>query len=448
MPRFARAVAVWVPDATAAALIMIVALAVAALALGDSVTATIDGFYRGLWMLLPFSMQMTLVLLLSAIVGSTPLLRRSVAALAAMPRTALQVVILAVLLPAVLGYFYWGLGLALGPMITVHLCRAAAKRGLVIDFPALLATTFAASSVWQFGLSSSAALLVATPGHFLESQLGVVPLGRTIGSTAALAFCGVFVVTLIALARALLPREPRGLDRYPSALQLAEAPPVGPTSEGDAALGAPGGFARWTEQSALFPRALAGLMLIWLHHHFVTKGASLDLNAMVTLLLMLALLLQPNLAAFSRGLRDAVATCWQILVLYQIYAGVAGLLQFTSVGKALATSLADLATPATFPLLTAIAGTLVALFVPSSGGQWVIQGFVTTESAVGVGASPVTGLLALGIGDQMGNLLSPFWIVVAAGIARIDFRVLYGYCLIYAGLWFVTGVAVFTLVRA
>ncbi len=75
----------------------------------------------------------------------------------------------------------------------------------------------------------------------------------------------------------------------------------------------------------------------------------------------------------------------------------------------------------------------------------MIQGFLTTETAAAVGVSPELGLLSLGIGDQMGNLLSPFWMIIVAGIARVDFRATFGYCLLFAGLWFALGVTVLTL---
>jgi short-chain fatty acids transporter len=135
-------------------------------------------------------------------------------------------------------------------------------------------------------------------------------------------------------------------------------------------------------------------------------------------------------------------------VLYHLYAGVAGLLQYTTVGERLSAFFADLATPLTFPLLTALAGTAVAIFVPSSGGQWIIQGYLTTQAGAAVGASPQLGLLALGVGDQMGNLVSPFWMIVAAGIAGVEFRAIFGYSLLFAALWFVVGVAAFTFVPA
>lgn len=54
------------------------------------------------------------------------------------------------------------------------------------------------------------------------------------------------------------------------------------------------------------------------------------------------------------------------------------------------------------------------------------------------------GLLAMSVGDHMGNLASPFWHVIVAQIARVDFRRFFGYGLIFALLWFVIGVLVFT----
>jgi short-chain fatty acids transporter len=134
-----------------------------------------------------------------------------------------------------------------------------------------------------------------------------------------------------------------------------------------------------------------------------------------------------------------------VIILYHLYAGVAGLIQFTPVGEKMATLAAAISTPYTFPLLTALAGTLVAVFVPSSGGQWAIQGFVTSKAAIAAGVSVERGLLALSVGDQMGNLTTPFWYVVVAGIARLDFRRFFGYGLIFAALWFVIGIVSFTL---
>lgn len=440
LTRFAQAAGDFVPDATAMAVLLLVVLIAAALGFGNSIDTTADAFYRGLWMLLAFSMQMALLLVLSSVLSATPLFRAMVLKLARLPVSTGQVLLLSVLLTSALSYLYWGLGIALGPLVAVHFARCAESRGIPVDFPCMLATQFATTSVWQFGLSSTPALMAATPGHFLESTTGVMPLATTIWSPTAIAMVVLYPLAVVMLARLLMPRQVRPISQYPAASALAEAPDAA-----SALPDAPRGLAAWSERTRLFPLLLAAVLAVWLFHHFVTKSAGLDLNSMITALLLAALLLQRNLAAFSHAVRATVQSCWQILVLYQVYGGIAGVLQYTNVGEILARFFAELSTPLSFPLLTAVAGTVVAIFVPSSGGQWIIQGFVTSESAAAVGLSAQQGLLALGVGDQMGNLISPFWIVIAAGIARIDFRTVFGYGLVFAALWFVLGVGIFTL---
>ena len=65
LDRFAELIAHFVPDAFTAAVIMMLMLAGAALMVGHSFLQIADAYYRGFWMLLPFAMQMTLIVVLS-----------------------------------------------------------------------------------------------------------------------------------------------------------------------------------------------------------------------------------------------------------------------------------------------------------------------------------------------------------------------------------------------
>jgi short-chain fatty acids transporter len=249
---------------------------------------------------------------------------------------------------------------------------------------------------------------------------------------------------VILLTLVLMPKSPRPLSAFHEANRLATAPdaglpPLHPDEE-------PAGFAAWVEHSAIIPAVLGLVLAGWLYYHFVTKGAGLDLNAMNTILLVLAFVLHRNVASFSEAIQGAVQVCWPILVLYHLYGGVAGLLQYTTVGERFSGVFAAVSTPLTFPLLTAVASSIVAVFIPSSGGQWVVQGFVTAKAAAAVGATAQRGLLAVAIGDHMGNFLSPFWVVVVAGIARVDFRTFFGYGVVFSLLWFLLGVGILTFV--
>jgi short-chain fatty acids transporter len=440
--RFAQHLGALVPDATSASVILLLIVAGAALAFGNTVSAVADAYYRGLWMLLPFTMQMTLILVLSAVVTGTPLFRRIVVGLARRPRTVTQVIVLGVVLEAALSYLYWGLGVALAPLIAIHFSAAAEEKGIPVDFPFLLATIAAAQSVWQFGLSASAPLLMATPGHFLQGTVGVMDLRTTIWSMPALLMVITFPICVILLGRLLKPRHVAPLSHFPDACALASAPAEAP--------GAPepetGGFAAWIERSPLIVALLASALGAWLYQHFVARGHGLDLNAMNTMLLLAAVLLHRNVASFTAAIRTAVNVCWPVLVLYHLYGGVAGLLQFTTVGERFAGAFAAWSTALTFPFLTAAASAIVSIFIPSSGGQWVVQGFVTSRAAAQVGTTAQHGLLALSVGDHVGNLVSPFWPVLLAGIARVDFRTFFGYGVLFALLWFALGVTIVTFV--
>jgi short-chain fatty acids transporter len=159
---------------------------------------------------------------------------------------------------------------------------------------------------------------------------------------------------------------------------------------------------------------------------------------------MLGLLMHRTLKRFAAALEMGAGRSWTVIVLYHLYAGVAGLIQFTAVGERVAKLAASICTAATFPLITAAAGALFACFIPSSGGQWTVQGFVTVKTAMAVGVSVQRGILALGVGDHVGNMITPFWYVVIAGIARVNFRCFFGYGVVFGALWFVIGVLVFT----
>jgi short-chain fatty acids transporter len=427
-----------VPDAITASVILTFTMVAIALALGNPLTRVMDAYHQGLWMLLPFTMQMTLIIVLSAALAMTPSFRRTIAALARIPRTPKQIVALAFLTSGMASYLYWGLGYALGPMIAIFFAAEAERRGIDVDFPFLLGVVSAAQALWQFGLSSSGPLLVASQGHFLQSTIGVIPLSTTIWSPAALIHEAAYSTAAIAAACWLLPKRTRPISGFPESLAMAKIEPAAVVDRTQLSL------SQRLEHSPLVNLALCVLLAGWLVDHFFVKRLGHEINSLNVTLLLLTFLLHGTVRRFAKAVEGCAARSWAVIVLYHLYAAVAGLIQFTNVGERVARIAASVSTTNTFPLITAIAGAVFACFIPSSGGQWTVQGFVTVKTAIAVGVSVQRGMLALGIGDHMGNFLTPFWYVVVAGIARVDFRVFFGYGMLFSALWFVIGVLVFT----
>ncbi|HEX2463511.1 MAG TPA: TIGR00366 family protein, partial [Thermoanaerobaculia bacterium] len=66
----------WVPDAVTTSIILLVLVFFLTLAIGTPLSTVFDAYYRGLWSLLSFAMQMTLILVVSLVVAASPFFRR------------------------------------------------------------------------------------------------------------------------------------------------------------------------------------------------------------------------------------------------------------------------------------------------------------------------------------------------------------------------------------
>jgi short-chain fatty acids transporter len=111
----------------------------------------------------------------------------------------------------------WGLSIALAPVIAIHFAREAERKGIEIDFLFLMSALAGAGAIWQFGLSGSAPLLMATPGNFLEQQAGVMPLTTTIWSPAALMLVASFTAAVVFVGVTFMPKHVRQVSEFPQA---------------------------------------------------------------------------------------------------------------------------------------------------------------------------------------------------------------------------------------
>jgi short-chain fatty acids transporter len=430
-----------VPDALTTAIFLMVILAVLALLLGEPAARVIDAYYNGLWDLLAFTMQMTLVLVLSLVIAASPFFRTLVVMVSRIPKTTTQVIVIATLFTGFLAYLNWGLALALGPMVGVHFAKEAERKGIPIDFLWLLAILAGAGAVWQFGLSASAPLMMTSETNFLVDEVGVMSLSTTIFTPASIAMVVGFLVLTVIAGRTFMPKNCRPISHFAESDKLAETAATSPEPiepSDDMTLAQRMEHSSWTIVPLVFG------LIAWLYQHFFVLDRELDINAMNTIFLLVGFALHGNIARYTGALQDVIKSAWPVILLYHLYAGVAGLIQNTDIGIWIASLIEPIANRYSFPFLTVLISTIVATFIPTSGGQWVIQGFITVRTALAAGVTPQRGLLALSVGDHMGNLITPFWAVVSAGIARVGFRQLYGYRLIFAAIWFVYGVAVFT----
>ena len=84
----------------------------------------------------------------------------------------------------------------------------------------------------------------------------------------------------------------------------------------------------------------------------------------------------------------------------------------------------------TFPIFTFISAGIVNIFVPSGGGQWGVQGPVIIDAASQLNVPYWKAVMALAYGDQITNMLQPFWALPLLGITGLKAKEILPYTLI------------------
>jgi len=196
--RFKWAVDRFLPDAFVfTAILTLVTVLLGLTVAGQGPVQMMEYWYDGFWKFLTFTMQMVLVLLTGYCLAMAPAVQAGLGRIAAWPRTPAAAVTLVILVSGGAAFISWGVGLVLGPLFA----REVAKRQAV-DYPILIAAAFCgAICALPAGLTITAPVLVNTPGHFLEAEIGLIPQTLTIFSAPMLIAASAGVAAMVFIFR-------------------------------------------------------------------------------------------------------------------------------------------------------------------------------------------------------------------------------------------------------
>ena len=200
----------YVPDPFLLAIILtFVAAAIARCFTDSSADQILDAWYRGLWDITPFAMQMALILCTGVALARSPVIKWALCGLAGLPNGQTAAAITVFLTAAVCCWINWGFGLVVGALLS----REIAKRVRNVDFSFLVAAAYMGFMVWASGLSSSIALATATHGsaiNFVERITGhIAGFDQTILSQANLV---PVLLLMVAMPTALALMAPTAKD--------------------------------------------------------------------------------------------------------------------------------------------------------------------------------------------------------------------------------------------
>lgn len=399
----------------------------------------------GLWKLLTFSMQMALVLVTGYALAASPPIRKAIDGVADLPRSTASGAVLVSAVAVATGLLNWGLALVVGALLARAVGRSLERRGIGCHYPLLAAAGYTGLLVWHGGFSGSAPLKMTTPKNaadvlpdsiVAEYAAQGVPLSETLLSPMNL-FVSLGLLLIVPLVFLLLvPNRPEDL-ASPSSLGITFDEP--PKLDGTP-----------IRVMELFLGMGLGLALIigFLAYILGDQGGlgRLGLNQINAVMLGLGLLLHGSPTRYLRAVEDAARGCAGIIVQFPLYAGVMGMMAASGMLAMFAATANSISTPETLPLFTAASAAVVNIFVPSGGGQWAVQGPIALVAGVDAGVPVGKMIMSVAYGDQLTNMLQPFWALPLLAITGVRARDIVGYTalvMLVAAVWIAIGLLVF-----
>ena len=416
----------WFPDPLVFAFLGVLAVYGLGIVAGESPARLSLEAGRNFWTLVPFTMQMVMIIVGGYVAASAPLVRRGIHWLAGVPKTPRGAITLVAFVATTSSLISWGLS----PIVSGFLVREMTGRIKGMDYRAAGAAAYLGTcSVWALGLSSSAAMLMATrsalpPSLFAIS--GLIPLTQTLFLWQSIVTAIVVIAFSVGVAyfSAPLPVNARTAESYGLHFNISEEARGHATKPGE-----------WLEYSPLLNVLVGALLLGYLVNVFRTSPqgalAALDLNVYNLMFLTAGLLLHWRPRNFVRAVTEAIPATGGVLIQFPFYAMIFGMIVGTGLSAKLARLFTSASTHDTFALLAASYSAVLGLFIPSGGSKWIVEAPYVLQAAIAHQVHLGWVVQIYNAAEALPNLINPFWMLPLLGILRLKARDLVGYSTLY-----------------
>ena len=398
---------------------------------GDYAIETLQYWEKGVWSsgLLEFAYQMMLILVLGhVLVLSKPVSNLIMKITRHCNDTASSAAIVASLTMLV-AFFNWGLGLIFGALLARKIAEHAQKNDLKLNYPIVGASGYMGMMVWHGGISGSAPIKINEVGHLsnimtnnsfelMHKVTSSIDFSQTIFS-----FSNVLIFTIVVLVISGLFYV-LGKNSQPTEINLSQ-------------------YKMHQDEKSLIKtdrldnsRILAtifGLLILvtFFYRYFdAIKVLKITPNLINFLMLGLGILFHGSFKNFTSAVVESISDISGILIQFPLYFGIMGIMSSSGMVTQISDFFVSFSTETTLPIVTFFSAGLVNIFVPSGGGQWVIQGPIVIESALKLGVPLNKAIMALAYGDQITNMLQPFWALPLLGITKLKAKEILPYTLL------------------
>jgi len=387
---------------------------------------------KGIWnsALLVFGYQMMLILVLGHILVLSKPMSALTDRITSFVHSTTSAVILVSITTMLVAFFNWGLGLIFGAIMARKVAEASLRRGFSINYPLVGASGYVGLMIWHGGISGSAPLKVAETGHLQALMQGItskemaaqipefIATSETVLSWWNLTIFGVLLlvipITLYFLAKKSDAKPIHFLKKVES-------------SEFEESVSS-----KHIENSKIAAISFGVLILVAFFVQYFDTLAKLVItpNMLNFFMLGLGIILHGSFSSFANALGEAISGVSGILIQFPLYFGIMGIMKDAGMVLMISNAFISVSNEVTLPIFTFFSAGLVNIFVPSGGGQWALQGPIVIESALQLGVPLPKMVMALSYGDQITNMLQPFWALPLLAITKLKAKEILPYTII------------------
>ncbi|WP_299890330.1 TIGR00366 family protein [uncultured Lacinutrix sp.] len=395
---------------------------------------------KGIWNnnLLVFAYQMMLILVLGHVLVLSRPVNKLITSLSKNVTSTTSAVVLVSVTTMLAAFINWGLGLIFGAILARKVGEYAQEKDIALNYPLVGAAGYVGLMVWHGGISGSAPIKVAENGHLSSLMQGVstsvlpesINFNATVFSWWNLLLFGILLIVIpFVLSRIAKVTSPTTINLEQYQFNSSKDQSIEGAEKLD--------FSNW------FGACFGIILLVTFCYQYWDNILNLQItpNMLNFLMLGLAIVLHKNFNNFLKAVEEAIKGTSGILIQFPLYFGIMGIMKSTGMVVSISDFFASIATATTLPIYTFFSAGLVNIFVPSGGGQWAIQGPIIIESALKLGVPLPKAIMALAYGDQITNMLQPFWALPLLGITKLKAKEILPYTLILMCV----GIAVYVL---
>ncbi len=431
----------------------VVALVIAYFFTDSNSFLEIVGYWEeGLWNKsgggLYFAFQMMLMLVLGHVLALSKPVSNLIDRLTLYCTTTANSALIVTFSTVAVSLFNWGLGLIFGAILARKIGEKFNLQNKPLNYGLIGAAAYSGLMVWHGGISGSAPIKATEQGNLKELLSGtpnidLTQIPNTVPfDTTVFSFMNICIsVALLVVLPLVMYYMGKKNTSYPNLPQPKVVKAVKHQIVGAEIID----YSRW------FSLVLGVLFLSYSFYKAFVLPDTFSLgfitpNFINFTLFGLGFLLHKNIAHFLQSANEAISGATGILIQFPLYFGILGIMVGSGLIVQISDGFASVSNETTFPLLTFISAGIVNIFVPSGGAQWAVQGPIIITAAQELGVSLPKSIMALAYGDQLTNMLQPFWALPLLGITGLKAKDILPYTLILfivGGVIFFTGLLIF-----